>query len=198
MSIDPKILEKRRETAVGRRVDAGGLPALTGSEKQIKWATTIREAALALALSDDVRMKFSRIVDSTWWIANKGFMNTMKFKEPAPHQLVGGAPDETTQRVQRLLGEPVESQREWNSMSPSEHRDAPRASTPERANDCADFAASVSKHPKKAEAAVLALLSRLYKGQMKEILSAKAMTAVIEAQFEDGRDLEAIKKLLGA
>lgn len=49
------------------------LPALTGSEKQVSWAETIRVESLALLhRADPARVViFAAIVDAKWWIDNR-------------------------------------------------------------------------------------------------------------------------------
>jgi len=198
MSINPKILARMKLPHNGQP-DLGmtgepepALPhdrhldcaPLTGAWKQRKWAIDLRNVALDLKWPDAVGEKLRNIKDATWWIANRAIVTSMKFKEPSPEQMRGGVPTANTASSGRLQ----QPGRSTSLATPA----APSA----RVSDAAEFAASVSRHPKKAEAAILALLSRLYKGPMKETLQGKAMTAVIEAQFEDGRDLDAIKKLL--
>jgi hypothetical protein len=173
-ALSPSIVEKLHELR--------GLPALIGSEKQIKWATTIRQDTLNLQWPQEEQVKLRGIVDSTWWIANRQITSTMKYKEPAPEQLAG-----------RPMTVPATERGKQPELGV-----APAPAVQSRLGDALEFAASVSKHPKKAEAAILALLSRLYRAPMKEQLQGKAMIAVIDAQFEDGRDLNAIKKLLSS
>ena len=196
MSINPRILARMQENGqsdLGMTGEAEEpLPAdrhpncavLVGSWKQRKWGIDLRNDALDLKWPDNVNKKLRSISDATWWIANKAIVTSMKFKEPSPEQMRGGVPTANTASSGRLQ----QPGRSTSLATPA----APSA----RVSDAAEFAASVSRHPKKAEAAILALLSRLYKGPMKETLQGKAMTVVIEAQFEDGRDLDAIKKLL--
>lgn len=187
MSIDPKILARmQRELPSAEYIDAmtpltgappvAHLPALTGSEKQVKWATTIRAEALALVWPAEVAAKLRSIVDSTWWIANKAITVSMKFKEPSPHQLVGGPPPPPKGRTQPEL---------------------PTTPAATVFDSCTGFAASVSRTPKQAEATILALLAKLYKPPVREQLQAAARRVKADAEFEVGRDLDAINKLLG-
>jgi hypothetical protein len=179
MSIDPKILARR--AACNSLLNGPLATDLTGTDKQVKWAAYIRDEALALTWPPEVEAKLRKINDSTWWIANKTIATTMKFKEPAPHQLVGGPPPPPKGR---------ETQPEL----------APQTS-PTLAADvftsCIGFAASVSRNPKQAEATILALLAKLYKPPMRDKLQAESRRIKVEAEFEVGRDLDAINKLLG-
>ena len=189
MSIDPKILARMRHESVpsAEYVDAltplsgaplvEHLPALVGSEKQVKWATTIRESVLALSWPPTTAAALRQIVDATWWIANKTAATTMKFKPPAPHQLVGGPPT------------PPKGRSTQPELSPT-----PAATV---FDSCTGFAASVSRTPKQAEAAILALLAKLYKPPVRQQLQDRARAVKAEAEFEVGRDLDAINKLLG-
>jgi hypothetical protein len=171
MQIDPKIL------ATMQRVVE--LPSLRGSDKQIKWALTIRQNALGLLWPPDETLKLRSIDDASWWIANKDITVTMKYKEPAPKQLAGAAP-------------------------PAAAAAAAPAFTKTRAvlqnsvvTSCLGFAASVSRNPKQAEATILALLAKLYKPPVRDELAKEARRVKCEAEFETGRDLDAINRLLG-
>lgn len=98
MSIDPKILAKlQAQTEIPLPSRDGDLAAvqrclpcsLEGTPKQVSWAEGIRMQALLLKWQDAVLSKLARIKDATWWIANKGILDTCKFKEPLPQQMTG-------------------------------------------------------------------------------------------------------------
>jgi hypothetical protein len=150
-----------------------GCAVLTGSWKQRKWAIDLRNDALDLVWPIAVVTKLKSINDATWWIANSSIARTMKFKEPSPEQINGS--------VGRT------SQPEPKTTS---------AATPSRLIEAADFAASVSRHPLQAEAAILALLAKLYKPPMSYDLKAKATAVMRQANFEIQRDMDAIERLL--
>lgn len=108
---------------------------------------------------------------------SKTITTSLKFKPPAPHQLIGGPPP-----------------------PPPEGRTQPELPTTSAAavfDSCTGFAASVSRNPKQAEATILALLAKLYKAPIREALQRAARAAKVESEFEVGRDLDAINKLLG-
>lgn len=201
MAIDPKILARMKPpqddgqdlddlpgmpAPVPQRGRSLGLPDLTGTPKQVKWALTIRENALALDWPPSINQKLWSIVDSSWWIANKAIVSTMKFKEPSPNQLVG---------PEAALFAVVNSKEAHEAFMALEDK---MEANQTRLNDAAAWAASVSRHPKLAEAAILAVLSRLYKGDMRHDLQAKAHQIIREANFEIGRDLDAITKMLSS
>lgn len=64
-------------------------PELKGSEKQIKWANTIRANYIEFG---KVNADVMKVNDASWWIANKSAVFTGQHKPPAPHQVVGGPP----------------------------------------------------------------------------------------------------------
>lgn len=176
MQIDPKIL------ATMQRVVE--LPSLRGSDKQIKWAFTIRQNALGLLWPPDETLKLRAIDDASWWIANKDITVTMKYKAPAPNQLAGAAPPAAAPAATgfgKTYGEQSYNNRPINSVVTS----------------CLGFAASVSRNPKQAEATILALLAKLYKPPVRDELAKEAQRVKCEAEFETGRDLDAINRLLG-
>lgn len=197
MSIDPKILAKRALFKVD------GLPALRGSPKQVKWATTIRADALALEWPDDIRSNLSQIVDSTWWIANKQITTTLKFKPPAPEQLADAPPASGRSTQPELSPTPAAtpSAEYIDAMTPLTGAPpvAPRGTLTnysKRLDDALQWAESVSRHPTLAHAAILATLSRLYKGEMQARLKAKAHEVMSQADLEVNRDLDAIRLML--
>jgi len=204
MAIDPKILARMQSVEDGvpsaEYIDAmtplsGAplqgepttgmpLPALRGSEKQVKWATTIRANALALDWPSANYALLRSVVDSTWWIANKAIVNTMKFKPPSSQQTNGSvAIDNTTAPLD------VDVVERQNRLA----RDVEA-----RVSDAERWAASVSKNPERAKAAILAVLSRLYEGTMKTRLR-NASRAALEASGEaDAKDMDAINRMLSS
>lgn len=152
---------------------------LVGTPKQVAWAELIRFDILGSECPPDVVETLLKVQDSSWWIANRNLLKNGQFKEPAPYQLVGCAPEEGDASVKRP---PVD-------CSPAPESQA-------RGNDAAAWAASVSRHPKMAEAAILAVLSRLYKDDMRSVLKAKAKQVLKEADFEVTRDIDAINRML--
>lgn len=217
MTIDPAILAQMEGA---RAVDMANrlltLPALTGSPKQIKWATTIREKTVALQWPDDLAVKLRSIVDATWWIANKTIITTMKFKEPVPHQIVGGhpLPASTGRSKQPELGPQTSKspaaqpwKRDFNPVLDALNagkitpKPAAAAQLPAQGmavfDSCVGFATSVSRNPKQAEATIIALLAKLYKPPIRDALQDWGRHLKAEAEFETGRDLDAINRLLG-
>ena len=188
MSIDPKILARMEGRSVMNQMEdslAGvALPALTGTPKQVKWATTIRENALALEWPPDIEAKLKSIVDSTWWIANKTITTSMKFKEPAPHQLLGGPP------------QPPQQGRSTQPELVPQTSPAPAANLNKRLDDALAWAESVSRHPTLAHAAILAALAGRYSGEMKSRMKAKAQEILAQGDLEVNRDIDAIRLML--
>lgn len=168
--------------------DLPGLPALVGRPKQVTWAESIREQALALKWSDADALKLRSIVDATWWIANRYIISTMRYKEPAPHQVQG--------KVREILNKFDRATSTPHSSEFQATQDSASSTTTDRAGDALKFAQSVSRHPKTAEATILALFYRLYKPPLREIFLQHAEKAVQEADFEIQRDLDAVHRLL--
>jgi hypothetical protein len=159
-----------------------GLPTLVGTPKQVKWALTIREDTLKLAWPTETEAKLKSIVDSTWWIANKTIVNSMKFKEPSPQQLAGAASPTTGRPPQ-----PGSSPAPAASTSPHQRR----------LNDAILWAESVSRHPTLAQAAILSCLRFAYpKGAMRDQITAKAREILSQANMEVNRDTSAIQLML--
>ena len=207
MSINPKILA---------RLGRVGLATLTGSEKQVKWATTIRSDALKLTWPDGVHATLTQVKDATWWIANKHMTITMKFKEPAPNQLASGcspsapgvneqpehqapvAPSaEYIDAMTPLTGAPVMiPNRSEAAQKRIDEADQKKMDFDERVLDAEKWAASVSLNPKLAESAILAVLSRLYKDPIKSRLRTMAWHRLGEAQCSFAKDEDAIRRML--
>ena len=86
----PKIADLTPQSArIQEEIEQNNIADLYGSPNQIKWADSIRAAALfGKKWPIQVRSKLSRVSDSTWWIANRGIIANGTFKEPSPRQLV--------------------------------------------------------------------------------------------------------------
>lgn len=212
MSVDPKILARMREARDPQ--DDGdttpglpgvvipvskfpGLPTLVGTPKQVKWAVTIRDDALDLSWPAETEAMLKTIVDSTWWIANKSIVHTMKFKEPSPHQIVGGPPPPKGRPSPGRSPSPATPSAEYiDAMTPLTGAPIVDPRPTSRLADVFGFAESVSRHPKTAEAAVLALMAKVYKGDMADAIRAKGRAVAQEAEFEFQRDLDAVNKML--
>jgi hypothetical protein len=228
MSIDPRILAKLKSGPPTANVpDADdrpvqeelfdqspfvtrGLPVLVGTFKQIRWAVTIRDDMLALRWPEAEKAKLTKVTDASWWIANRTAVNSMKYKEPAPHQLQGYVESEAKETVTPFkpdaqISKAVETFRRQlaeEEAEDTEDEDDPtpdtraRGSVDTRSNDAMKWAESVSKHPMLAEAAILAVLSRLYKGPIRDRLKARAHTVLNNAQEAVERDADAIFQML--
>lgn len=193
MAINPEILsqmkggeriaDQRAETCTLREWDTA-LPALTGSPAQIKWAATIRERALANVWPAATFSQLVHIVASAWWIANKSIVDTLKFKEPAPGQMEGGqSQPELPVKPARTEGQRV--------------ADCGPVPPDARANEAHLWAHSVSLNPKLAEAAILAVLAKLYKEpDIKASLKQKALSIMNAAEAATTKDAEAIFRML--
>lgn len=203
MSVDPKILAQMRrvnappeddgsEGAVledepefnepdPRELEGKLMPTLRGSPKQVKWALTIRFNAVRLQWPADIRAMLLSIDDASWWIANKDIVTTMKFKAPSAHQIVGGTPPPK--------GRPQPGSSPAPAASVSPHQ--------KRLDDALLWAASVSRHPTLAQAAILSCLRFAYpKGAMRDQITAKARELLAQANMEVNRDTDAIQLML--
>jgi len=156
------------------------LPPLRGTPAQIKWAATIRTNALdnhAMRLPGD---QLASIDDATWWIGNRDKIanDTLAwpFKAPAPHQLAGGPPP------------------------PGNTPDLPVQGR--KPHDAELFAASVSRHPVLAEIALIALLARCYKGDMRDQMRQRAADMLKDVRAETqaalDRDMDGIHRILAS
>lgn len=191
MAIDQKLLDLRNnmnssEQPEALEPDDNTLPALRGSPAQIKWALTIRGNTLEKAWPSETRQMLRSIVDSTWWIANRTIVNTLKFKPPTPQQMT---PTYTPAPTPNLAG----------ALAGNAERARERKADEARLNEAAKFAASVSKDPKLAEAAILAVLSKLYRdSKLKEDMRRASRAAMAAADHEnaDERDIDAINRML--
>jgi len=195
------------------------LPPLRGTPKQVKWATPIRANALEQKFNVHSLELLRTIDDSTWWIANRvsGDKLVMTFKDPAPHQKVGGPPppakssapsaeyidamtplnvmprQDTTKRVQRLLGEP-------RAGEDGDENDLPSGGVGPKPHDAELFAASVCRHPLLAEIAVVATLARLYKGEVGDMLKWRARHKLEKVRetiiAEMDKDIDGLRRIL--
>lgn len=191
-SIDPKILKRMQgEDGFANPV----LPTrimpvvLKGSTAQVKWANTIRDNTLCLDWPAAVRAKLLSVFDSTWWIANKTIVNTMKFKEPSPAQIaelpVDAEPEEEPERYPKptMIPPRSEAAQKLHDME-------------DRATDAEKWAESVSQHPLLSKAAILAVLSKLYKEPMKSRLKKASLAAYEKADGAIEKDKDAIRRML--
>lgn len=164
------------------------LPALRGSEKQIRYAQSLRATALALTWPRPVAAKLSRIVDASWWIGNRFDLPKMKFKEPVQSQMA--SPDQIVSGESGFDDVPYDPKYDPRihpaEMNPPE----------KRLGDAGAFAASASGSPRLAEAAIIAVLSRLYKDEMRDGLRQRAKQLVDQFEADTARDIAAIRKMI--
>ena len=143
-----------------------------------------------------------RVDDSTWWIANKTIATTMKYKEPTSQQLVGSQkqPEPAPARPVNLAYAAMESGK-------SPYLPPVAAALPpdeKRVSAAALWAHSVSQTPALAEAALLAVLVKLYREpEMKQALRTKASLLMAAPRFKpenlsaaDQKDVDAIRRML--
>jgi len=197
MAIDPKILAQMRppdadssDYDVCESTPEAPLPVdrhpgcapFTGAWKQRKWAIDLRNGTLALAWPPETLALLKSITDSTWWIANKAIVHTMKFKPPSPPQTNGSVAVDN-------INAPLDA-----DVSERQNRQARDEQA--RVSDAERWAKSVSQHPKLAEAAILAVLSRLYVGSMKARLRLAAKNALNQAEHVVDKDTDAINRML--
>lgn len=178
-----------------------GLPALRGSEAQIKWARTIRDNTLNLEWPSDTALKLARIVDSTWWIANRFIVNNMKFKEPSEAQMI-----DVAGMVAQVAGAEEEAEEEQvRTHGQAATTAQPLSQLDRRLSDAEKWAHSVSFNPQLAEAAILAVLSRLYKEPaFKDGLRKRSQKLIDHCSKNpasseaDDKDMDAIRRMLSA
>ena len=85
------------------------------------------------------------------------------------------------------------------ALAGNAERSRERMADTARVNEAAKFAASVSKDPKAAEDAILAVLSKLYRdGRLKDEMrtAARAALAAVDHDNMDERDIDAIERML--
>lgn len=170
----------------GTAVPFESLPQLIGSPKQIKWAESIRQDALDQAMPKENMLLLTKVVDASWWIVNSAVRNGGDFKKPLPNQLAGAFVRSREQFPDQAKRPPGQDYTKSDTASDS------------RVSDAENWAHSVSQCPKLAEAAILAVLSKLYKGEMKEILRAKATVLIQQAVVSVDKDVEAINKMISS
>ena len=194
------------------------LPLLRGSPRQIAWAEKIRANAFAQSFKSPSLATFRTIDDSTWWIANRvsGDKLLMTFKDPAPHQCVGGPPPpvgtvqphhtprktidpELLRELQHELKVADEILKE-RSGEDGDENDWPKGGASPQPHAAELFAASVCRHPLLAEIAVLGTLARLYKGEVGRMLKWRAkvkLEAVRETIIaEMDKDINGLRRIL--
>jgi len=211
MAIDPKILARMRSAPPEDDGSEGavyadepelnkpeaplpadkhpGCAALVGTWKQKKWATDLRNGALALAWPPETMALLKSITDATWWIANKAVVHSMKFKAPSPQQTNGSVAVPASAFMARYgdVALDVDVVERQNRLA----RDVAA-----RVSDAERWAASVSQNPKLAEAAILAVLSRLYEGTMKTRLRNASRAALDQSENAVAKDTDAINRML--
>lgn len=69
-AIEARPCPECHQTAAEQAAQAAGLPVLSGSPKQISWASDIRERALRL-LPAERGAKFRAEISAKWWIDNR-------------------------------------------------------------------------------------------------------------------------------
>ncbi len=213
MAVDQRILDARKRQ---REFPNSVLPAqvelatLCGTPRQIKWATSIRNDAMGIKWQPGVREKLMQVTDATWWIANRLIVDTLKFKEPSPEQMAGCSVGRSTPAEPSTDEEvpPDEEEERPHSSSPvaTPTMIPPRTEAAQKLHDLQDFedrvsdaekwAESVSHTPKLAEAAILAVLSRLYKDPMKTRLRGVAERKMAQAEAAIEKDKDAIRRML--
>ena len=214
MAIDPKILSRMHgEDHYLADADADKpLPAdrhpncatLTGAWKQKKWAIDLRNVALDLKWPEDVVDRLKRVTDSTWWIANRNIVKDMKYKEPVLSQMhTGSGPRQLPQQTNLGvgIGPRFESTLDGvvtaaGALDADERQNRRARDAAARVSDAERWAASVSQNPKLAEAAILAVLSRLYEGTMKARLRNSAREALDAVENAVAKDTDAINRML--
>ena len=212
MAIDPKILARMQNAppqddgSEGALFDDDGpaepekpLPAdrhsgcatLTGTWKQRKWAIDLRNVTLDLKWPEAVFDRLKRITDSTWWIANRNIVKDMKYKEPALSQMHTGS------GARQLPAREMAALKDMSNMIQRDEQTRERRADDERFTDAEKWAESVSQNPKLAKAAILAVLSRLYKdGNLKTRMRNASRTALAKAEAADAKDIDAIERML--
>ena len=138
------------------------LPPLRGSAKQVAWADKIRQNALtvqAFSLGDVATI--CSVKDAAWFIGNSAAGNQLKmpFKDPAPHQLVGGPPPPAKQRDLSLR---AGDEPETTEPCPPARLAAGKPQRDPEPHEAERFAESVCHHPALAEVAVLGLMAKQY------------------------------------
>lgn len=202
MAIDQKIVDQMKQQPLGGTLPLDpplppdrheGCATLTGAWKQKKWAIDLRNVALDLKWPAEVVDRLKRVTDSTWWIANRNIVKDMKYKEPMLSQMhTGSGPRQLPQREMEAL-------KSMSSMIQRDEQTRERRADDERFTDAEKWAESVSHNPDLAKAAILAVLSRLYKdGNLKTRMRDASRAALASADTEDAdpKDIDAITRML--
>lgn len=201
MAIDQKIVAQMKQQPLGDTLPLDPLPpdrhegcaTLTGAWKQCKWAIDLRNVTLDLKWPAEVVDRLKRVTDSTWWIANRNIVKDMKYKEPMLSQMhTGSGPRQLPQREMEAL-------KSMSSMIQRDEQTRSRRADDERFTDAEKWAESVSHNPDLAKAAILAVLSRLYKdGNLKTRMRDASRAALASADTEDAdpKDIDAITRML--
>jgi hypothetical protein len=197
--IDPAIkaqLERSRQApqddgdlALKLTGETAGPATLRGSLKQIEYARSLRQKALDQRWSAEDWALLVRIADSSWWIANRFDLPRLKFKAPAPAQLEGAPAQPQLQVVNRDYYEALGGK--------TSHSVSKTLSS--RANEAADWAHSVSQDPRLAEAALCAVMSKLYRDKNAAIadkLKDKSNILLQQCEFAVSKDTDAIRRML--
>lgn len=198
MKVDPRIIDQMKAAVPtelpGINADLTGRLVLRGSAAQVKWAVTIRANALALTWTDEHRAKLERIVDASWWIANRHALTGMKYKEPSAAQMADSG-NFANQEMYEMMGgktAPLTNDEKFKQALPASYVERMT-----RLSDAEKWAHSVAQNPQLAEAAILAVLSRLYKeGDMRTALRAKAQQVLESANAAVDKDTDAIRRML--
>jgi len=198
VKVDPRIIDQMKAALPtelpGINTDPTGQHVLRGSAAQVKWAVTIRANALALTWTAEHRAKLERIVDASWWIANRTALPGMKYKEPSAAQMADTG-NFANQEMYEMMGgktAPLSNDEKFKQALPPSYVDRMT-----RLTDAERWAASVSQNPKLAEAAILAVLSRLYKEDaMRTALRSAAQRALEAANAAVDKDTDAIRRML--
>jgi len=219
MEIDPKIIAQMG-SAVTSPPDDGICCPLRGSPKQLAWAKDLRKRTLSNVWPVSVAAMLRKIADSSWWIANEDIVNTLKFKPPSEHQMYGNERQPelpTAAELETHTRKAQASRRAAQQLSvppPDKTVNAatgritfkPGPPTEQRISDAEKWANSVAQQPDMAEAAILAVLYKLYKEPVikaalkrraEELLAAATVPAepgdVVDSNL---KDMDAIRRML--
>lgn len=198
MKVDPRIIDQMKAALPtelpGINADLTGRLVLRGSAAQVKWAVTIRANALALTWTAEHRAKLERIVDASWWIANRHALTGMKYKEPSAAQMADSG-NFANQEMYEMMGgktAPLTNDEKFKQALPASYVERMT-----RLSDAEKWAHSVAQNPQLAEAAILAVLSRLYKADdMRTALREKAQQVLESANAAVDKDTDAIRRML--
>lgn len=198
MKVDPRIIDQMKAAVPtelpGINADLTGRLVLRGSAAQVKWAVTIRANTLALTWTAEHRAKLERIVDASWWIANRHALTGMTYKEPSAAQMADSG-NFANQEMYEMMGgktAPLTNDEKFKQALPASYVERMT-----RLSDAEKWAHSVAQNPQLAEAAILAVLSRLYKADdMRTALREKAQQVLESANAAVDKDTDAIRRML--